>query len=181
MNAYRILIACLALAVAVTAMARADTGEYEVKAAFIYNFAKFVEWPETDAGADAAMPLCILGDDPFGPVLDTLNGRTIQGRSMNVVRTRNLTDLSRCSIVFVSSSERRRIDEIMQHLSGISGLLTISDIGGFAEHGGMIELRLADDRVRFLVNLDSAGRAELSISSRILRLAQSVVAGETDT
>jgi hypothetical protein len=149
--------------------------EYQVKSAFLYNFAKFTEWPSS-AFADAQSPLVIgvVGDDPFGRQLDEMvAGKSINGRSIEIRRLRRGSDLRQCHLLFVSASERKGLAAILAGVKSF-GVLTVSDLDGFLRNGGAIELLLVDDRVRFDINLEPAHQAGLKISSKLLALARSV-------
>jgi len=148
-------------------------GEYQVKAAFLYNFAKFVEWPP-DALPNEHSPIVIgiLGEDPFGHVLDeTVLGKSVNGHELQVTRAKAVQDLKGCQIIFVSSSERKRLPEILANLRG-ADVLTVGDTEGFAPSGGIIQFTLRENRVRLMVNVEAAERARLKISSRLLALAE---------
>ena len=147
--------------------------EYQVKAAFLFNFAKFVEWPESSfADARAPIVLGIVGDNPFGDDLDRIvTGQMVKGRTIHISKYRSGDDLRACHILFISESEHARVPQILASLQGAS-VLTVSDIDGFAKGGGVMQLILEEDRVRFAVNLDSATRAKLKINSKLLALAQ---------
>lgn len=148
-------------------------GEYDVKAAFLFNFTKFVEWPDS-AFDDAQAPIviAIIGDDPFGDSLaGIIAGQKVQGRSI-VVRERHFgEDLRHCQVLFISASERKRSAEILANVHDAS-VLTVSDIDGFAEAGGAIEFVLQEKRVRFVVNLDAAKQSKLHVSAKLLALAR---------
>lgn len=144
--------------------------EYEVKAAFIYNFAKFVEWQKI---ADEALPLCIIGDDPFGSAMKNLEGKTAGGRRIAVRRIKSLEELKICQMLFISSSEKLKLSEITG-LAKNKGILTISDTESFAEKGVVINLYMEEDKVRFEINIDAARDAGLKINSRLLSLAKIV-------
>jgi hypothetical protein len=149
--------------------------EYKVKAVCLLNTARFVTWPATSFGAaDAPLVIGILGDSPFGPVLtETVKGETVRNRSV-VVRIVNLGDAAtRCHMLFVSRSERERLGPVLRSLAGTS-VLTVSDIDGFARSGGVIGLTMENGKIRFGVNPDAAGRANLKIDSQFLRLARLV-------
>jgi len=152
--------------------------EYEVKAAFLYNFAKFVEWPaEAFPDGNAPILVCIVGRDPFGDILNqTLLGKTVNGKPVIIQRGGITQDLRFCHIVFISSSERKRLAQIMQRLNGAS-VLTVSEIEGFAELGGIINFTLEGNKVRFEINVTSAERARLRISSKLLALAKAIWSG----
>lgn len=149
--------------------------EYEVKAAFLYKFASFVEWPPESANA----PLCIavVGQDPFGAALDqVVKGKSINGRGFLIKRFKSGQDATGCHIVFISASEKSRVRSILDRLRGI-GILTVSDIPGFCQGGGMIDFELLDRKVHFEINLEAAGRARLKLSSKLLSVAKIVREG----
>ena len=146
--------------------------EYQVKAAYLFNFGKFIRWPA--AAKSDSFSICILGRDPFGPVLDTtLAGETIEGRKVLPVRVAGIQGVAACQILFISASESARLNEILAALAK-SSVLTVSDMPRFAEHGGMIQFLLEGDRVRFEVNLAAAQRVGLTPSSELLKVATTV-------
>lgn len=149
--------------------------EYEVKAAFLYKFASFVEWPPESANT----PLCIavVGQDPFGAALDeVVKGKSINGRAFLIRRFKSGQDAAACHIVFISASEKSRVRSILDRLQGIS-ILTVSDIPGFCQGGGMIDFELLDQKIRFEVNPEAAERAGLRVSSKLLAVAKIVREG----
>ncbi len=155
-----------------------DSSEYLIKAGFIYNFAKFVEWPSAAfSQADSPIVIGVLGTDPFGNMLDRIvEDKKIGTRGFAVKRFKwgkdlNLKDLKDCKILFISASEKAHIDEIVQSVKGLP-ILTVGETPGFAERGGVIRFTLEDNRVRFEVNVDAAHQADLNISSRLLTLAK---------
>lgn len=152
--------------------------EYEVKAAFLYNFARFVEWPaETFRDAGQPFVVAVLGRDPFGPVLDqTLSGKTVLGRRIEVKRGDRVEDVRGAHIVFVSASERARVPSILKSLKG-QGVLTVGDMDGFAERGGTINFVLRGNKVRFEINPANAEESRLRMSSQLLKLATLVRGG----
>ncbi len=147
-------------------------GEYEVKAAFLYNFAKFIDWPDSSfADPNAPFAICVLGGDPFGHTLDgALQGRKVGRHPVTLARLQDAVQARRCQIVFVSSSERRRLSEIEDRLRGASVLL-VGEFPGFADAGGTLQFTIEDNRVRFLINTDAAERAGLRLSSKLLSVA----------
>jgi hypothetical protein len=155
--------------------------DYEVKAAYLFNFGRFVEWPaagETDK--HSAFTFCILGPDPFGPNLDhLLAGETINGRSLIVKRISNAQDSAGCQVLFMSREEEGRVTKIIETLNQ-GAVLTVSDIPEFAKHGGMIQFVVEQNRVRFEVNLDATQRAGLILSSDLLKVATAVKRGHGD-
>ena len=150
-----------------------SSGEYQVKAAFLYNFAKFVDWPGDSFGnSNAPLVIGVIGDDPFGGALDqAINGKTINGRTLVVRRLRWGQDLRSCHILFISSSERQRLPQIIQSLRGAS-VLTVGDMGQFNQQGGIINFILEANKVRFEINSRAADQARLKISSKLLSLAK---------
>ncbi len=151
--------------------------EYEVKAAFLYNFTRFVEWPPA-ARPDPGAPfvIAILGRDPFGSVLDeTVAGKTVAGRPIAVHRVVRADDCRDAQIVFVSPSERSNTAAILKALER-PGVLTVGDTDGFAQQGGAINFTVQARRVRFEINPSVAEQARLKMSSQLLKLA-TLVAG----
>lgn len=148
--------------------------EYQVKAAFLYNFAKFVEWPETAfSGSKAPLNICILGENPFNESLDDIRDKTVSGRPLSIRMNPGIEMLAQCHILFISASEKNRLSSIIHRLSNVR-VLTVADMDGFTNAGGMIKLVMRDNKVSFDINLKSARLAGLKISSRLLKLANSV-------
>lgn len=170
-----ILTLCIVAGLVSSAFAQRPT-EYEVKAAFVYNFAKFTEWaPGAFAGDDAPIVIGVLGEDPFGAALGrTVRGKTVKGRRLAVRRFSKAGDgLRTCHILFVSASESGRLASVFKHLQG-EPVLTVGEIEGFGEKGGMINFVLDQHRIRFEINPEVAERAGLKLSSRLLKLARIV-------
>src|SRR6267154_258080 len=162
-----------------------DSSEYLIKAGFIYNFAKFVEWPTTAfAQPDSPIIIGILGTDPFGQLIDRIvENKKIGARGFVVKRLKwgtDLKDLKECIIMFVGASERAHIDELMQIVKTLP-ILTVGETPGFAERGGVIRFVLEDNRVRFEINVDAAHEADLTISSRLLTLARIIQQAAAET
>ncbi len=152
--------------------------EFQVKAAYLYNFGRFVQWPD-QGGTDRTEPfeICVLGTDPFGQALDaTLAGGTIGGKNVMAKRISKPQDIDSCRILFISSSEESHLKEDLVALDK-TRVLTVSDIPRFSERGGMIGFILEGNRVRFDVNLDSAQGAGLTLSSELLKVATNVRKG----
>jgi len=149
--------------------------EYRLKAAVLYNFAKFVEWP-TDAFPDTNSLFCIgvLGEDPFhGEIEATVKDKNVSGRPVVVRHCKNATEGRSCHILFISQSERRRLGPILATLKG-APTLTVSELERFLQAGGMVLFTMEQHRVRFEIN-DAAARAEgLHISSKLLNLAKRI-------
>ncbi|HVN80197.1 MAG TPA: YfiR family protein [Terriglobia bacterium] len=159
-----------------TTTAPADSpafSEYQVKAAFLYNFARFVEWP-SNAFPDAQAPILlgVIGEDPFGGALEqVIKGKTVNGRELVLKRLTRQQDLKGFHMLFVSSSEARHLSQIMESLKG-KCVLTIGETEGFAQTGGVINFTLEENKVHFEINVDTAERAHLKISSKLLALAK---------
>ena len=148
--------------------------DYEVKAAFLYNFAKFVRWPDDDAPGPTFV-LAIVGDDPFGEVIDrAFHGKTVLGRRVEIRRTRSVREAAAAQMAFIGESERDHLPQVLAALKGAS-VLTVGDMDRFADGGGMVGFRLKDSTVRFELNLRELRQARLQMSSQIIRLAQRVI------
>lgn len=145
--------------------------DYQVKAVYLINFAKFIEWPDK---AQDAFTICVVGRDPFGPTLDALlAGEKIAGRSAIAKRISTPEDSPGCQILFVSATETSSLNRIIAALDKQS-VLTVSDIPHFTSHGGMIQFVVEDKRIRFEVNLTAAQHAGLMLSSELLKVATAV-------
>jgi hypothetical protein len=147
-----------------------QTTEYRVKLAFLYNFSRFITWPEQASLDDGKFNLCILGGDPFGELLDALAGKSVQNNLLEIKRLDNLDQSHICQIIFVSQTGASDIENIMSTLKDLPAL-TVSDIEGFTAHGGIIQFKLVDNKVRFNININAANHAGLTISSKLLSLA----------
>jgi hypothetical protein len=152
--------------------ARAAPKEYQVKAVFLYNFAKFVEWPATAfEKPQTPYTICVLGADPFGEVLDIAAAESVQGRRMTVRRMVDLKGISGCHILFVASSERSRRAAIFEAL-GKFPTLTVGEDEDFVRAGGCMRFFLLEDKVRFEINMEATERARLKISAKLLSVAR---------
>lgn len=184
LNLLRAIAAVSLLAVTLSPSAQPQNeqpGEYQLKAAFLFNFAKFVDWPDgTFATPTSPFTICILGQDPFGHDLDdSLRGKTISSRPIVVRRCNSDPETRGCQILFVSRSQGRRMAEILQGLRG-SKVLVVGEADGFAAGGGAIEFVLEQEHVRFRINPDAAAREGLTISSKLLALATIVRDGSNN-
>lgn len=149
--------------------------EYEIKAAFLYNFVKFVEWPnEVLPETSDTITVCVLGGgDPSVEPLESIQGKIVRGRRLSVRRIRAIKDVESCHVLFISSSEESRLPQIMQSLHG-SSVLTVGEMEGFIPSGGIINFVVERNKVRFEINPTSAERARLKLSSQLLSLARVV-------
>ena len=154
---------------------RAEINEYQVKALFLYNFSRYVEWPsQSFKAASDPIIICILGQNPFGGALDqAIAGKVVEGRPLVVREISDFQPGGNCQILFVGSSERKRFRSMVIRLKG-SGVLTVGETQGFTGDGGMINFKLEDGKVRFEIDVDAAAREHLHISSKLLSLAQIV-------
>jgi YfiR/HmsC-like len=149
-------------------------GEYAIKATYLYNFARYVEWPVRSAVNGDSFAICVLGQDPFGSSLDSaLAGETIDGKNVVARRISAPQDAVTCRIVFISSSEDARLKG---HLTALrkTDVLTVGDMPNFSQRGGMIQFVLDGNKVRFQVNLATAEEAGLTLSSELLKVAIAV-------
>jgi hypothetical protein len=148
------------------------TLEYQVKGAYLYNFAKFVDWPpETFSSASSPFSLCMLGKDPFKPEFENeLKEKKIHDRNLEVRRIVNVEEASSCQILFVPAAEEARLHEVVAGLKGKS-VLIVGETPGFDDLGGMIQFVLESGTVRFKINLTSAKLSGLQISSKLLQVA----------
>ena len=176
------VLVCAHIVAAPNAHAQDALPEYQVKAAYLFNFLKFVEYPN-ESFMDPLAPIVIgvIGDDPFGNALpQVVIGKTVQGRDLVIHVYRIGEDLRGAHILFISASERKRLPMILSSLRG-SSVLTVADTEGFHEAGGMIQFLSENDRVRFAINVDATSRAKLKMSSKLLSLARAVGANSKET
>ena len=150
-------------------------GEYELKAAILYNLTNFVEWPAS-AYPDSSAPtiLCVLGRDPFGGALaSSISKEGGKGRPVDVRHVQPGKDIRECHVLYISSSERKAVGQIFSTLKG-TNVLTVGEMSQFAVNGGMIQFTLVDKQVQFEINVDAASHGDVKISSRLLALARIV-------
>jgi hypothetical protein len=153
--------------------------EYQIKAAYLYNFGKFVAWPPADRPS-SDFDVCILGNDPFGSTLDqTISNATINGKKVAARRIGRAQEAGGCRIAFLAGSEAAHISSDLNTLNKM-GILTVSDLPHFLDRGGMIQFVIEDDKVRFEVNLPAAQQAGLTLSSELLKVATRVM-GSAET
>lgn len=153
-----------------------SSSEYAVKAAFLYHFAQFVEWPE-GAFRDANSPLvyCTIGFDPFEGALDaTLKGKSVNGRAIEVRHLKQAPEAQGCHLLFVGEGQKRQIPAVLAQFHGTPVLL-VGESEKFATEGGTIGFVLEENKVRFEVNLEAAEKSRLKISAKLLALAKTVI------
>lgn len=174
---WRLLVGCLAvlLACGCTGAARGQglaASEVQLKAAFTYNLAKFVEWPAASFASPAApLRLCVAGRGALPSLLSELDGKSVQGRELRVQSIGHAFDPAACHIVFVAAGGEMPFRDMLRQLKE-SSVLTVSDTGGFVDLGGIIELVQGEGRLQFDVNLDAAQKASLRLSANLLKLAR---------
>jgi hypothetical protein len=185
------------IVVTITAGTRAESEssrEYQIKAAFLYNFIKFVDWPkEKESPADSNEPVAIgiIGKDPFGNAFEPLKDKQVKGRYVVIKRFEGFGQLNqsdeqgekqhpeieairKCHVLFICSSEKEYIQQIIASIQGY-GVLTVGDMNGFLEAGGIINFLTEEKKIRFEINLDTAEHSRLTIRSKLLRLAKRVI------
>ena len=147
----------------------------QVKAAYLYNFGRFIEWPANVTPAKTgSFNICVLGEDPFGPALDaTLAGELIGNQRVVARRITSLHEAGECRILFISSSETNRLNKIIESLDK-AAVLTVSDAPQFLQRGGMIQFVSEGNRIRFEVNLTATQRSSLILSSELLKVATAI-------
>lgn len=163
--------ACLLGLLCFVAPLRADnSAEYQIKAAFLYNFVSFTEWP---AGLGSTLNLCVYGPDPFGSNLDKLQGKSVASRSLAVRRTASVEGLANCQIVFISQPAIGHLPRVLDSLRG-KPALTVADTPGAAREGVAINMIMEQSKVKFEANLGASRSQGLELSSKLLRLATEV-------
>jgi hypothetical protein len=173
-----LLFLCLMLACSVliyaAPVAEPIVDEYQVKAAFLFNFAKFVEWPnEAFSDPNAPLVITVFGEDPFNGSLEAVKGKLVNNRKLTIRRVKDIQEIGKSNVLFVSPSARKELWRILEALQG-QNVLTVGEDGAFTQCGGIINFVKEDNRVRFEVNVTAAERAGLKISSRLLALARVV-------
>ena len=160
-----------------TAVIAAETSrEYGIKAAYLYRFTGYVDWASAnDSDSDQPFTIGVLGDDVFGEALVELTRQTVDGRPvvLELMQSLSLPTISRCEMLFISSAAERQFGDVLA-LLGDANVLTVGETKGFAERGGMIELRTQKNKIRFIINAQAAKRAGIKISARLLDLAEHV-------
>jgi hypothetical protein len=159
----------------VTVTFSSSSSEYRVKAAFVYNFTKFVEWPaQSFKSPQDPMSICTIGKNPFGGALtEAIHGKPVNGRPVEIRAVDNLEDACTCQILFIRSAERKRLRSILDKVAG-HGVLTVGEMDSFPMEGGIVNLKFDGDKIRIQINLQAAEGQHLTISSHLLSLAQIV-------
>ena len=162
------------VAAAATGVHASTPREYEIKAAYLLKFINYIDW------ADQSLPplggtitIGVVGENPFGPALAEVNGEKVKGRTLAVRAVSSTAEIRSCQIIFISPSEKLRFGQILESLKD-TRILTVSEIDGFAEHGGVINFISERNKVRFEINPEAARSKGLTISSELLKLARVV-------
>lgn len=166
------LLPCLLFVAGLAATpAAGQPTEYEVKAAFLFNFARFSEWPaESDSGG--SLRICVLGEDPFGNAFDDIIGRPVRQQIIAVVRADSAAvAMDDCHLLFVAASARGGLDDLLKRLAGLP-VITVGDGEDFVRRGGMAGFVIRSRKVRFLINPDAAAKVGIRFSSKLLRVAE---------
>jgi hypothetical protein len=152
-----------------------SVSEYEVKAALLYKFLRFVKWPESANQSESTVfRIGVLGEDPFGSALDdTMAGKSVGDLPITILRSQKLEDVLVCPVLFVCASEKERLEPILVGAQKAS-ILIVADTDGFAEQGVMINLVLRDKKVRFQINYEAAREAKIEVDAQLLKLAELV-------
>lgn len=169
-HVFILLAIALACAFPVAGRAADIAPEYALKAAFIYNFAAFTDWPP---GTGNILNLCVVGKNPFGQSLSRLEGKTIGDMRVTIRLPAEGESLRSCQILFISAAEQANIARLLEEIKG-APVLTVAEGPGLVQQGVVIALFMEQRRITFEVNLEAARRARLSISSKLLRLAKTV-------
>jgi hypothetical protein len=164
---------CLGLALMTFAAAAVsdDLPEYRLKAAFLYNFALFTEWP---AEIGATLNLCVYGRDPFGEEINALQGKPVGNRRMEVHRVTRVEQLTVCQVVFIADASSDGISRVLSTLRGAT-VLTVADAPGAAKQGVALNMDVVEDKITFEANLTAARAANIKLSSKLLSLATAVL------
>jgi hypothetical protein len=156
------------------AYAQSTQREYQLKAAFVYNFIKFVDWPGAVLPETSdTISVCVLGEEAFAEGFDTLKDKTVKGKKLAVRRLEQVKDADGCHVLFISSSADKRAPQVLQTLQSAS-VLTVGEMDRFPQLGGIINFVVERNKLRFEINVSSAERARLKLSSQLLSLAKVV-------
>jgi hypothetical protein len=175
-----VIALCLAVSGAAVAEPIAAPTEYQVKAAMLFNIAKFVEWPEGTFGSPAEpIIIGILGENPFESALDAARDRKVGGRKIQLRHFTSVEDVTGCHILFISRSEKRNLSAILRVLRETTVLL-VGDTEEYAQQGGMINFVLQNETVTLEINVDALNRVGIKINSRLLNIARIVRSGRRE-
>ncbi len=172
----RRVVAAVAVLVSVASTGQPGpaVSEAALKAAFVYKFTRFIEWPDEGRGCPEVATVAVLGDDaPVAELREAVAGRRSQGREVQIVRVHDVADIKACSLVWVATREASQPERLLRKLRGVP-VVVVSDAPGFARRGGTIGLVMEDGRIAFEINVGAASAARIQISSRLLTLGRVV-------
>ena len=184
---YNLIVLTLVLfAAALAAEALTDSEanrEYQVKAAFLYNFIKFVDWPEGTSDSNQPIIIGIIGKNPFGDAFEPIKDKPVKEKKVTIKLFQGLDEsgkhpqieaIGKCNLLFICSSEKEKLKETMDLLKD-RNILTVADMQGFLEAGGIVNFVVEENKVGFEINIDAAKQAKLEIRSNLLRLAKRII------
>lgn len=168
-----VISVCVILSMMPVRPAWAGDLETKVKAAYIYNFTKFVDWPEDKGAGSEPFRICVVGTDPIRTMLGELSNREVKGRPLRIQRVKDLSGLPPCHLLFISRSEEQQLPLILQRLQG-TRTLTVSDIPQFSQRGGMISFITEKERVKIEISQRTVRQSGLKVSAKLLEIARVV-------
>ncbi len=152
--------------------AKPKSKEYHIKAAFLLNFVKFIQWPpRAFSDTPSSLTICILGKDPFDEALDTIEDKIVKNKRLIIKRFSRIEDIKECQILFISAPEEKIMSKILSETKD-KPILTVSETNNFCQSGGIVNFIAINNKIRFEVNLDAAKRSGLIISSKLLKLSK---------
>ncbi len=152
--------------------AKPKSKEYHIKAAFLVNFVKFIQWPShVFSDTSTTLTICILGNDPFDDALDTIEDKIVKDKRLIIKRFSRVEDIKDCQILFICTSEKKKISKILSEIKD-SSILTLAETNNFCQSGGIINFVVFNNKIRFEINVDAAKRSGLKISSKLLKLSK---------
>lgn len=154
--------------------------EYEIKAAYLYNFIKFVTWENVEPGSKNPIDICVFGDDPFQAVISPLKKLKAQGRTIQIAYPKALEAIANCEVLYIAASEGKLVPALIKEAKG-HDILTVSDIKDFAKLGGIVGFVTVGNVIRFQINLASAKNSKIQVSSKLLELALEVIQEEVQS
>jgi hypothetical protein len=182
----RAVLGCLLMVLCPGAGAGAENNaqsfsEYQIKAGFLFNFTRFVEWPDRAfGGADSPFVVCTLGETPMAGLLtEAAAGKVVNGRAIAIRRAKGGEELRACNVLFVGAAEEKRVGRIVDAVKGMD-VLTVGETQGFAQAGGVINFVVQDNKVKLELNMDAAARANLKISAKLIAVSH-VVSGSQNS
>jgi YfiR/HmsC-like len=168
----RVLVLAFALTALISNAAYADTSrEYQLKAAYILNFSRFIYWPMNSfSSATDEFSICVYGESPFGENIDYLRGKKVQSRSIKISYKEDLNNVAECHILFVSASGKSSFYEMSSNIT--QNVLTVSDVEGFSAKGGMIEFIRVNNKIKFIINVTQSIKSGIKYRSQLLEVAE---------